>query len=647
LFALTEQNNLQGVCDMGMLPDRLPATRRSPIPPAANPSNNCGMPTSPNRAGARSLFTDPGAPGVRALWLCRYDPVSTAFFGEAAKSLDALELVVVQHLFMTETAQHAHVVLPLTAYRRGTGDVHQHGSPHPIAEQVLPPRPGPMTGLAQLTQLAQPWARTGPMINPPPTSWLKSGSAIPFYSGVSYENLAANMAGNGPAPSTNRSELRSSSRMDSRIGLRFKPIPRPSARVWTNAELPFALVFGHSLYYWHQNVLIKHSETLKREYRILLLDYPNGFVEINDEDARQLNIRDGQPSASLGQRHGRQHGARHPEVRSGAIFVPFFVREVERQLTEDGPNQETMVRCGWKECNHALSRHPSFRSALRSSTSAPRHEVLAPFRGRGRDTYFDTVTDANRARHPTPPPNPQYPPKRYVLPHIERLMTLKTETAPSASTHPRTPKRAIFRHPLLRRRRHSSPRPVLSRPRLPRWLLRRDARISSWSMSSAPIPEDIDDSCFCVCADTGPAARDHFDLQLMDLGDELMVVAGSPRARPARHPLFRPGPQAHIERRRRILSERAQAVQTDHELVRRHRPLRLPGQNPGQDLGGNRQPLPRMRRLHLRLPRLHLLHRHRPRHQPHRNRTRPPLGCLRAGRLHPHGRRLQPPPRRP
>ena len=39
---------------------------------------------------------------------------------------------------------------------------------------------------------------------------------------------------------------------------------------------------------------------------------------------------------------------------------------------------------------------------------------------------------------------------------------------------------------------------------------------------------DIGEDCFCPCADTGPAARDHFDLQLMDLGGEFMAVAGTP-----------------------------------------------------------------------------------------------------------------------
>ena len=62
-------------------------------------------------------------------------------------------------------------------------------------------------------------------------------------------------------------------------GFKFVPIARPLQADVVSEEYPLTLVFGHSLYYWNQNVLIQHSETLKREYRILLLDYPEGFVE--------------------------------------------------------------------------------------------------------------------------------------------------------------------------------------------------------------------------------------------------------------------------------------------------------------------------------------------------------------------------------
>ena len=68
--------------------------------------------------------------------------------------------------------------------------------------------------------------------------------------------------------------------------------------------------------------------------------------------------------------------------------------------------------------------------------------------------------------------------------------------------------------------------------------------------------EDIDDVCFCVCADTGPAAKDHFDLQLMDLGEEYLVVAGTPAGEAYfENALFRKASQVHVNRRRAILSE--------------------------------------------------------------------------------------------
>ena len=42
--------------------------------------------------------------------------------------------------------------------------------------------------------------------------------------------------------------------------------------------------------YWNLNVLIRHSETLRREYRALWLDYPEGFVEINEEGMRKYAV---------------------------------------------------------------------------------------------------------------------------------------------------------------------------------------------------------------------------------------------------------------------------------------------------------------------------------------------------------------------
>ena len=98
-------------------------------------------------------------------------------------------------------------------------------------------------------------------------------------------------------------------------------------------DFPLLLVLGHSLYYWHQNVLIRHSETLKREYHILLLDYPEGFVELNTGDAQQLGIRDGEKIRLRSTAGSAVVAARvTSEMRPGAIFVPHFVRKVQQQI---------------------------------------------------------------------------------------------------------------------------------------------------------------------------------------------------------------------------------------------------------------------------------------------------------------------------
>jgi hypothetical protein len=67
---------------------------------------------------------------------------------------------------------------------------------------------------------------------------------------------------------------------------------------------------------------------------------------------------------------------------------------------------------------------------------------------------------------------------------------------------------------------------------------------------------DISEECFCVCADTGPAARDHFDLQLMDLGGEFWRWRERPRARRCfRTPCSSKATAAHVEKRRAILGD--------------------------------------------------------------------------------------------
>jgi len=187
------------------------------------------------------------------------------------------------------------------------------------------------------------------------------------------------------------------------------------------------------------------------------------------------------------------------------------------------------------------------------------YEVVAPFCNRGRDTYYDRVTEANIGQVRLHVPNPYYPPKRFVLPPIERLLRVKRVDG-SYEIQPAYEARrlAIFG---IRSCDvagiHHMDRFYLGREFRDPYYERRRKEVLLINVVCTDPDLDIGEACFCVCADTGPAARAHFDLQLMDLGaEEILAVAGTPAGESLlAEPIFTPATPEHIERRRLILAE--------------------------------------------------------------------------------------------
>jgi predicted molibdopterin-dependent oxidoreductase YjgC len=334
LFALTEHNNLQGVCDMGMLPARLPG-----YIPVADPAGRrrfealwgTPVPATPGR-DAEHLLGPAARDGVHALWLCRHDPVMAAS-SHAPIPFDRFDLVVVQHPFLTETAKQAHVVLPVAAFGEERVTFTNTERRIQLVGQAVPPRAGLAPAWQQIVELAN---RLGAGWRYADSAAVMEeiGRAVPSYAAAGYDNLARDYGRQWPC--TADKPLGTGHLFEEGIRGRpfaFAPIPRPLRPPCASEDFPFILSFGHSLYYWHQNVLVRHSETLKREYQILLLDYPDGFVDINVEDAKRLEIRDGAKVQLVGVNGAAATTARvTTEVKAGMIFAPYFLREVREQL---------------------------------------------------------------------------------------------------------------------------------------------------------------------------------------------------------------------------------------------------------------------------------------------------------------------------
>jgi len=335
IFALTEHNNLQGCCDMGMLPDRLPgygSVRDDLIRSQFEKQWKTEIPSRPGVA-AKWVLSDRGKGSIHAVWLCRYDPVSTAFFGNAADCLEQCDLVIQQHLFLTETSRYAHVVLPTAMFGEEQVTFTSGERRIQLAKQVIDPPSGIASAWKQIVRIAQ---AMGADWNYESTADIMDeiGTVAPFYSGANYENLAREYGRQWPC--TKDRPLGTPflfSEGIPRDAFKFIPVERLHEAVVTNKEYPFLLVLGHSLYYWHRNALIRHSETLRREYQAPLLDYPEGFAGIHPDDAKKYGIHDGDrirlraDSGSTVTLAALNH-----EIRSGTLFMPFFVKQVEHQI---------------------------------------------------------------------------------------------------------------------------------------------------------------------------------------------------------------------------------------------------------------------------------------------------------------------------
>lgn len=102
IYPLLERNNLQGMWDMGVLPDHLPGYRRA----------ECrGLPVSATWDAVRRQE-------IRAVYLMGENPAKSP---EVREALSKLDLLIVQDVFLTEAAKLAHVVLPAATFAEKEG----------------------------------------------------------------------------------------------------------------------------------------------------------------------------------------------------------------------------------------------------------------------------------------------------------------------------------------------------------------------------------------------------------------------------------------------------------------------------------------------------------------------------------------------
>lgn len=322
---LRGQNNVQGACDMGALPNVLPGYQ--PVTDAgarARFAAAWGVKELPEEPGLMmgDMFDGALEGTVKAMYIVGENPIlSDPDAGHVKKAIQNLEFLVVQDLFLTETAEMADVVLPASSFAEKEGTFTNterriqrvRKAVSPVGES-LPD--GQIFGL-----MAR--ALGSDLGSVEPADVMEEISTlVSQYGGVSHGRLDREGSLQWPCPAGDHPGTAILYQEGFPRGkATFQPLEyRPTHDESCPPEFNLALTTGRRLYQYHTGSMSRRSP---------LADiYPEEFLDINSLDAEKLGIGDGDLVRISSPRGSVELRARISErVDPGTVFASFHFAE--------------------------------------------------------------------------------------------------------------------------------------------------------------------------------------------------------------------------------------------------------------------------------------------------------------------------------
>jgi formate dehydrogenase alpha subunit len=320
---LRGQNNVQGACDMGALPNVLPGYQRVDDEAVRSKFEKAWSVKPPSAPGLTVVeMINAAAEGrLKALYVMGENPMlSDPDIGHVEEALRRLDLLVVQDIFMSETARLAHVVLPAVSFAEKDGTF---TNTERRVQRVRKAVEAPGEAMADWEIICRLSARMGfPMAYAGPSAIMDEIAAVtPIYGGIRYERLE----GDGlqwPCPDAGHpgTPILHTERFSRGLG-KFHAVEFMPARELPDEEYPFLLTTGRMLEHFH-------TGTMSRRSPVLNWLAPAGALEIGAADAARLGIRDGDRVAVRSRRGSVETVASVSEgIEQGVVFMTFHFHE--------------------------------------------------------------------------------------------------------------------------------------------------------------------------------------------------------------------------------------------------------------------------------------------------------------------------------
>ncbi len=325
---LRGQNNVQGACDMGALPDVFPAYQRvagDEVRAKFEKAWNATLPSEPGKT-VMEIMDGAHRGEIKAVYIMGENPLlSDPDLTHVEASLKRLDFLLVQDIFLTETARLADVVLPSACFAEKDGTF---TNTERRVQRVRKAIPAPGLAKADWEIIAGISIKMGY-----PMTYASAGEIMaeinrvaPSYAGITYDRIEKEGI-QWPCPDIAHPGTRflHKDRFSRGLGL-FHAIEYLPPAELPDEEYPLLLSTGRVLYHYHTGTMTRLAKGSTERC-------PESLVEIHPLDAEKLGLKDGQ-MVRVTSRRGTLQARSKVTTRSdaGMIFINFHFHEAAVNL---------------------------------------------------------------------------------------------------------------------------------------------------------------------------------------------------------------------------------------------------------------------------------------------------------------------------
>jgi formate dehydrogenase alpha subunit len=329
---LRGQNNVQGACDLGGLPNVYSGYQAVTVEAVQTKFKEAWGHAGPTRVGltVTEMMEAAYHGDLKGLFVLGENPmVSDPDINHVKTALERCEFLVVQDIFLTETAQLADVVLPGTTYVEKDGTFTGTDRRIQRIRKAIEPLGDSRPDWAIIADLAQ--RMNGQVHDAPYGGWAyetpsdvmdELAALTPIYGGANYQRLEEEGFLQWPVPTTDHPGTPYLHKGKFSRGLgHFSSVEFKEPAEAPDEEYPLTLTTGRIMFHYHTGSMTRRSEKLDQEV-------PEGYVEVSPEDADRLGLGKSEPVRVISRRGEIQTRAWITRrVPPGTVFIPFHFAE--------------------------------------------------------------------------------------------------------------------------------------------------------------------------------------------------------------------------------------------------------------------------------------------------------------------------------